>query len=213
MATAAGRAATVLAMAFCLAFSSGCAQRHLESASQSLEKEDYESAVTSLELGAQKGDRRCAYLLGAMLISGESIDADLAEGERWIREAAEAELPIAQAYLGILYANGEGVEKDLTTAAEWYRRAAEYGNSLGQTAFGVATFHGMGVPADPMEGYSWTKLAADQGYTRAIADLSEMSDELTKKEREQAEKRAARFHPKENEGGDPDFPGNREYRS
>ncbi|MBW2577264.1 MAG: sel1 repeat family protein [Deltaproteobacteria bacterium] len=212
MATAAGRAATVLAMAFCLAFSSGCAQRHLESASQSLEKEDYESAVTSLELGAQKGDRRCAYLLGAMLISGESIDADLAEGERWIREAAEAELPIAQAYLGILYANGEGVEKDLTTAAEWYRRAAEYGNSLGQTAFGVATFHGMGVPADPMEGYSWTKLAADQGYPRAIANLSEMSNELTKKEREQAEKRAARFHPKENEGSDPDFPGNREYR-
>ena len=68
-------------------------------------------------------------------------------------EAAEAELPIAQAYLGTLYASGEGVEKNLTTAAEWYRKAAEYGNPLGQVASGAAVFYGVGVPADTVEGY------------------------------------------------------------
>jgi TPR repeat protein len=207
MTTATKRAttSTVVAVALCLAFLSGCAKHHLESAFQSLEKKDYESAVSYLELGAQKGDRRCAYLLGAMLISGEGVDPDLIEGERWMREAAEAELPIAQVYLGILYETGEGVEKDSTAAAEWYRRAAEYGDPLGQAAFGAVTFHGIGVPADTVEGYAWTKLAADQGFSKAISNLSEMSDALTEEEREQAEKRMARFHPKENEGGYPDY--------
>jgi TPR repeat protein len=223
MVTVAKRVATpiVLSMALCLAFSSGCAQRspqsfpqsYLKSASRSLEKNDYESAVTYLELGAAKDDRRCAYLLGSILITGESVDRDLVKGERWMREAAEAELPIAQAYLGTLYANGEGVEKDLTAAAEWYRKAAEYGNPLGQAAFGAAAFNGLGVPADTVEGYTWTKLAAEQGFPKAISNLSEMSGALTEEEREQAEKRVARFHPKKNEGPDPNFSGNRRTRA
>jgi TPR repeat protein len=200
---------TVLTMALCLALLSGCAQGYLKSASQSIEKNDYESAVIDLELGAQKGDRRCAYLLGSILITGEGVDRDLVEGARWMREAAEAELPIAQAYLGTLYANGEGVEQDLTTAAEWYRKAAEYGNPLGQAAFGAVTFHGVGVPADTVEGYTWTRLAAEQGFPRAISNLSEMSGALTEEEQKQAEKRVARFRPKENEGNDPNFSGNR----
>jgi len=203
---------TVLTMALCLAFSSGCAQGYLKSASRSIEQDDYESAVANLELGARMGDRRCAYLLGSILITGENVDRDLIGGMRWMLEAAEAELPIAQAYLGTLYANGEGVEQDLTAAAEWYRKAAEYGNPLGQAAFGAATFHGMGVPADTVEGYTWTKLAAEQGFPKAISNLSEMSDALTEEERKRAEKQVARFHPKENDGRDPDFSGNRGTR-
>ena len=199
-------------MALFLVFSSGCAQSYLKSASQSIEKNDYEAAVTDLELGAQKGDRRCAYLLGSILIAGEGVDRDLVGGARWMLEAAEAELPIAQAYLGTLYANGEGVEEDLTAAAEWYRKAAEYGNPLGQAALGAATFHGMGVPVDTVEGYAWTKLAAEQGFPKAISNLSEMSGALTEEERKRAEKQVARFHPKENDGSDLDFSGNRKTR-
>lgn len=200
----------VLTIVLCLAFASGCAQQgHFKSASRSIENNDYDSAVTYLELGAQKGDRRCAYLLGSMLISGERVDPDLVEGVRWMRKAAEAELPIAQAYLGTLYASGEAVEKNLTTAAEWYRKAAEYGNPLGQVALGAAVFYGMGVPADTVEGYVWTKLAAEQGVSKAVSNLSEMSDALTEEERGRADKRVARFQPKENKGGDSDFASSR----
>jgi TPR repeat protein len=202
-----------LMMAVCLSFSSGCAQGYLESASRSIEKNDYESAVSDLELGAEQGDRRCAYLLGSILITGEGVDPDLAEGARWMREAAEAELPIAQTYLGTLYANGEGVEKDLTTAVEWYRKAAEYGDPLGQAALGAATFYGEGVPADPVDGYKWTKLAAEQGLSKATSNLSEMSSALTEEERKQAETQAARFHPKKNEAPGPNFSSNRPTRA
>jgi TPR repeat protein len=196
-------------MLLCLTFSSGCAQQgYLKSATQSIEKKDYKGAVTYLELGAQNGDRRCAYVLGSILITGEGVDPDLVEGVRWMSEAAEAELPVAQAYLGTLYANGEGVEKELTTAANWYRKAAEYGNPLGQAAFGSAAFYGMGLPVDTVEGYVWTKLAAEQGFPKAIFNLAEMSGALTEEERKQAEKRVARFHPKENEGPDPNFTTN-----
>jgi hypothetical protein len=200
-------------MALCLTFSFGCAQGYLKSASRNIEKNDYESAVTNLELGARKGDRRCAYLLGSILITGENVDRDLIEGVRWMREAAEAELPIAQAYLGTLYANGEGVEKNPTTAAEWYRKAAEYGNPLGQAAFGAVAFHGVGVPADAVERFTWTKLAAEQGFPKAISNLSEMSGALTEEERKRAEKQVARFRPKENDGNDPNFSGNRKTRT
>jgi len=172
----------------------------LKRASQSIEKNDYESAVTYLELGAQKRDRRCAYLLGSILITGKGVDSDLVEGVRWMRDAAEAELPIAQVYLGTLYANEEGVEKDLTTATEWYRKAAEYGNPLGQAALGAATFHGIGVSADKVEGYMWMRLAAEQGFTRAISNLSEMSGALSEEERKRADEQVARFSPKENDG-------------
>ncbi|MCH8082659.1 MAG: sel1 repeat family protein [Myxococcales bacterium] len=200
----------VLTIVLCLAFFSGCAQQgYFKSASQSIENKDYDSAVTYLELGAQKGDRRCAYLLGSMLISGERVDPDLVEGVLWMGEAAEAELPIAQAYLGTLYASGEGVEKNLTTAAEWYRKAAEYGNPLGQVALGAAVFYGVGVPADTVEGYVWTKLAAKQGVLKAVSNLFEMTDALTEDERGRADKRVARFQPKENKGGDSDFASNR----
>ncbi len=202
---------TVLPLLLCLTFCFGCAQQgYLTSASQSIEKNDFESAVTQLKLGAQKGDRRCAYLLGAILMSGKGVDPDPVEGERWMREAAEAELPMAQAYLGTLYANGEGVEKNLTAAAEWYRKAAEYGNPLGQAALGAAEFYGLGVPVDTVEGYVWTKLAAEQDFPKAIANLSEMSGALTEDERERADKRVARFEPKEDEGRDPTFASNRE---
>jgi TPR repeat protein len=211
MTTATRRTAisTVLAMLLCLVFSSGCAKRgYLTSATQKIEKNDYQGAVTQLELGAQNGDRRCAYVLGSILISGEGVEPDLAEGVRWMREAAEAELPVAQAYLGTLYANGQGVEKEPATAAEWYRKAAEYGNPLGQAALGAVVFYGEGVPADHVEGYVWTKLAAEQGFPKAISNLSEMSGELTEEERKQAEKRVARYHPKENQGSDPNFTTN-----
>jgi TPR repeat protein len=204
---------TVLTMAICSTLSSGCAQSYFMSASQSIGNNDYESAANYLELGAQNGDRRCAYILGSFLITGERVDRDLVEGERWMREAAEAELPVAQAYLGTLYAAGEGVEKDPTLAAEWYRKAAEYGNPLGQAALGAAEFYGVGVPADTVDGYVWTKLAAEQGFPKAIANLSEMSDALTEDEREQAEKRVARFEPKKNEGPHPNFSGNRRNRA
>ncbi len=215
MTTATRRVATstVLAMLLCLTFSSGCAQSYFKSASESIEKNDYASAVTQLELGAQKGDRRCAYLLGSILISGKDVAPNLDEGVRWMREAAEAELPVAQAYLGTLYANGEGVEKNLTTAAEWYRKAAEYGNSLGQAALGAAVFYGLGVPADTAEGYAWTRLAAEQGFPKAISNLPEMSGALTDEERKRAEKQVARFKPKENDEKSPNYSRNRGNRA
>ena len=130
-----------------------------------------------------------------------------------MREAAEAELPVAQAYLGTLYANGEGVEKNLTTAAEWYRKAAEYGNSLGQAALGAAVFYGLGVPADTVEGYAWTRLAAEQGFPKAISNLPEMSGALTDEERKRAEKQVARFKPKENDEKSPNYSRNRGNRA
>ena len=80
---------------------------------------------------------------------------------------------------------------------------------IGQAAFGAAAFYGIGVPTDTVEGYVWTKLAAEQGVPKAVSNLSEMSGALTEDEREQADKRVARFEPKENEAGGPDFANNR----
>jgi hypothetical protein len=63
MATNRITAPTLLAMLLCATFSFGCAPSHLTRASQSLQQNDYQSAVSYLEMGAQKNDRRCAYLL------------------------------------------------------------------------------------------------------------------------------------------------------
>jgi len=156
-----------------------------------------ESAVTALKKGAREGDERCKFILGMWSLSGTGMAQDFVAGSRWLRDAAAAELPVAQANLGVLYASGVGLTKDEEKAARWYRSAAEYGDPLGQVSLGAVTLLGIGVPKDPVEGYKWTSLAAAQGNQRARSQLDRMREAMTIDQIEQAKSQVAEFRPKE----------------
>jgi TPR repeat protein len=180
---------TALGTLCCALIAFGCAPNHYNAATKSLKKSDYTSAVQSLELGAESGDPRCAYLLGAMLLEGDQVEADPVAGARWMSQAAEAKLADAQTYLGTLYWTGNGVEQDATEAVKWYRAAAEQGEPVAQASFGIATFYGVGIEADRIEGYVWTKIAAKRGVDQATEALPEMRASLTVEEKRAAGKR------------------------
>ena len=92
---------------------------------EAVESNSPELAVDALRKGARKGDERCKFILGLWSLLGVGMEQDPVSGVRWLSEAAEEGLPVAQANLGVLYARGVGVEKDDGKAARWYRAAAE----------------------------------------------------------------------------------------
>ena len=110
--------------------------------------------------------------LGSLYFGGcGSIPADVKEGVRLTREAAEKGDPMAQANLGACCAMGVGVEQDYAAAMQWYRKAAEQGSPQGQYGVGVMYEFGEGVPRDLDEARRWYQLAAAQGEERSIARL------------------------------------------
>jgi len=196
----------------CAAIAFGCAPNHYKSATKSIERNDYTSAIHSLKLGAESGDPRCAYQLGSMLIEGDQVEADPVAGARWMRQAAEAKLAVAQTYLGALYWNGDGVEKDESEAVKWYRAAAEQGDPIGQAWLGIATFYGMGIEADRVEGYVWTKIAAKRRVDQAAEVLPEMRANLTPEEKREAAKRITQILTTEASSEKVNWSGNRRRR-
>ena len=97
-------------------------------ASSKLKNKDF------LESRAQQGDLYAQTLLSAMLLRGDGVQQNDAEGLEWLRKAAEGGGEDGEFGLGYLYYNGKVVPKDLTQAANWYRKAADQGNLDAQKA-------------------------------------------------------------------------------
>jgi TPR repeat protein len=64
-----------------------------------------------------------------MLLDGDGVRANIREGLRWLRRAAERGDPIAQYNLGKAYAEGECVRQSTTYAKKWLARANERGHA------------------------------------------------------------------------------------
>jgi TPR repeat protein len=73
------------------------------------------------------------YLVGYDFQEGRGIAADLAEGARYYRLAADAGHVLAQNNLGVAYRDGNGVERDPVEAYKWFALAADKKFQLSQT--------------------------------------------------------------------------------
>ena len=103
-----------IALALALPLSSGSARAAdcVDTTLEAVEAGREETALPKLEKGARDGDERCKFILGMWSLSGIGVERNAEVGAQWLREAAMAGLPVAQANLGILYASGVGVAKD-----------------------------------------------------------------------------------------------------
>ncbi|MBW2715551.1 MAG: sel1 repeat family protein [Deltaproteobacteria bacterium] len=190
--------ATVLAIFFCA--SSAQAFDCLEKAANRIKSGDDAAAIEVVKRGARQGDERCKFILGMWSLTGAKAEQNPREGLRWLREAANDGLPIAQSSLGLLYASGLIVDRNEQKAARLYRKAAEYGDPLGQTALALASFRGVGVEEDRVDAYRWISLAAAQGDERANTYLPTIEGSLTTGELELAKADVAQFQPRERTG-------------
>ena len=103
---------------------------------------------------------------------------DIAEAERWWREAAEQGDAEAQSNLGNLYDMGEGVPQDFAEAMKWYRKAAEQGDVHALNNLGLMYYESRGIPQDGIEAYKWIFLAVAQGLKVAEPNLDRCTEHV-----------------------------------
>lgn len=150
-------------------------------------------AVKWFRKAAEQGDADAQSSLGLYYALGYGLAQDYAEAVKWLRKAAEQGIAVAQETLGLCYAQGQGVTKDDQEAVKWYRKAAEQGIASAQYNLGVCYAEGEGVPLDYVEAYKWYNLAASYGDKEAVANRDLLSQEMTREQIAEGQRRASRF--------------------
>jgi uncharacterized protein len=112
---------------------------------------------------AQKGSRLAEFNYAMMLVNGEGGSAEVDEGKKWLRKAADANMTQAQYVYGKMFDDGEFVERDPAEAHRWFLRAANQGHVLAELALANQFLDGRGTPRDNAQAFVWYKKAAEGG--------------------------------------------------
>jgi TPR repeat protein len=164
-------------------------------------KRDVATAQKWLVQARDNGVPEAALAMGDMA-ARTPASRDKAANERtvqtavsWYEVAAQGGVPSAQFKLANAYFSGVGVARDPMQAMLWYSRAAQQGLPQAQHALGIMLIGGVAGAPDPIEGYKWLLLAEKAGNpdSRAVRDKS--ANQLSEKDRRQAEALAQRFVP------------------
>ena len=138
---------------------------------------DEKLAAEWFRKGAENGSAKARFNLGMWLLSGRGGAAGAtaevqAEAMRWIRLAADQNLPEAGlAYGRALYFGEHGVATDYQNAARYFRIAAEAGDADARNFLGVMSDLGLGGPRDQTMAERWFRQAALQGLPKAQSNL------------------------------------------
>jgi TPR repeat protein len=106
-------------------------------------------------------------------------DGDFERSFAIVRRLAQADVPLAQHFLGWHYHKGIGTEQDDSEAVRWWLKAARQGVVESQQGLGWAYANGRGVEEDPVEAYRWLNRAASRGDEAAREDLLETARRLS----------------------------------
>ena len=95
---------------------------------------------------AKKGSRLAEFNYAMMLVNGEGGPADVDEGKKWLRKAADANMTQAQYVYGKMFDDGEFVDRDPVEAHRWFLRAANQGHVQAELALANQFLDGRGTP-------------------------------------------------------------------
>ncbi|MUG03950.1 hypothetical protein GM556_00080 [Bombella sp. ESL0378] len=103
-------------------------------------------------------------------VGGQKRDAEKAAA--YYKQAAELEIPSAQARYGLMLLKGVGVTPNPVQAETWLRRAAYGGDPEAAALLGDLYIRGEDFLHRPMEAARWYELAAEQNHTSAARVLA-----------------------------------------
>ena len=132
-------------------------------------KQDLQQAVLYARLAAEQGETQAEYLYGTMLLNGEGVPANPAEGVKWLTFAAAGGLPDAQFVLGQAQLLGIGTKRDTAAGLKNLRAAADANIAEAMTALGTIYDEGKLVKKDPATAREWRQKAAAQSPAPATA--------------------------------------------
>jgi TPR repeat protein len=121
-------------------------------------------ALAEFRAAAEKGNRLAEFDYAMMLLTGEGAPANVDEGKKWLRKAADANMSHAQYVTGKMYDDGEfDVARDPAEAHRWFLKAAQQGHTQAQVALANQFLDGRGTPRDNAQAFHWYKKAAEGG--------------------------------------------------
>lgn len=158
----------------------GSAARSLRRADDRLARGDRAGALKAWAQAADRGSHIAAHRLGRIYLEGAGVPVSVAEGMRWLEQAASTGHVESQALLaammlrglaaasemapaaGLFTANATG-EPDFTSARAWAQRAADAGSADGQAVLAYILTSGPAEMRDPGEARRLYQLSAGAG--------------------------------------------------
>jgi TPR repeat protein len=120
-------------------------------------------ARTEFQGAAAHGNRLAEFNYAMMLLNGEGGAADVSEGRKWLRKAADANMSHAQYVYGKMYDDGDFVDRDPAEAHQWFLKAAKQGHVQAELALANQFLDGRGIGRDNKQAFYWYKKAAEGG--------------------------------------------------
>lgn len=138
---------------------------------------DFEGAYSKFLEAAELGHPKAETNVGSMLLNGQGVEKNPAEGAKWIRKAADQNAFLAQYIYAVQLSEGIGMECDPRASVEWFRKAALQGHVASQAELGQILYKGaVGVEPDYEEAAKWLSSAADKGDSGAMNTLGFMNE-------------------------------------
>jgi TPR repeat protein len=128
---------------------------------------DYRAALVQFHDAAERGDRLAQFNYAMMLLTGVGVTANVDEGLRWLKRAADANMSHAQYVYGRMFDDGEFVARNPAEAHRWFLRAAKQGHVQAELSLANQFLDGRGTPRDNRQAFAWYKQAADAGEPTA----------------------------------------------
>ena len=131
-------------------------------------------ALSLLRKAAARKLPEALHLLGVVMLRGQGLDADPAEGAKLLEEAAYLGSAGAAADLARLCRMGLGRPASDRDALYWYRIAGAKGHTASQREAGLMLRDGRGARADNDEAARWLRAAAQGRDPQAQYELARL---------------------------------------
>lgn len=128
-------------------------------------------AANAYRKAADAGSSSAMAGLGVLLINGNGIKKNIAEGRTLIEKAANAGDVEGMINLGSLYGAGVGGKTDFALARLWYAKAVEANSSEAMYQLGLMTQDGDGGPKDDVAAKALFERAAALDHADALERL------------------------------------------
>ena len=120
----------------------------LASGIAAFESKEFSSAAGLLGPLAEGGDLEAQYRMAIMCQNGLGMVINEPRARKYMLNAAESGMALAQHGVGFMYMIGECLEKDGTKAIGWFEKAAEQGLQGSLTTMALMYEQGDGVEKD-----------------------------------------------------------------
>ena len=183
----------VIAIFFiCAAFAGDAKADAYSKGFQALDQKDYKTALYYLSMFAANGDARANYNLGIMYREGLGVDQDDIEALTHFIAAAEDGHMLGNYAVGLAFLRGRGSDVDAEAALFYLKEATMLGHALSPVEIGRVYFEGELTEKDFVAAHFWWSLARDRNAPGAKESINNLSQQMTKAQKQQAALRQQR---------------------